>query len=157
MTVKPIPDGYHSITPYLVLDNAKGALDFYKRAFGAIETVRMPAPGGKVGHAEIRIGDSVVMLADESPQMGAKSAKTIGGSPVSLMIYVENVDKQFAQALAAGGKELRPLKNQFYGDRSGTLEDPFGITWTIATHVEDVSADEMRKRMAAMMQATSPS
>lgn len=157
MTVKPIPDGYHSITPYLILDNAKGALDFYKRAFGAIETVRMPAPGGKIGHAEIRIGDSVVMFADESPQMGAKSAKTIGGSPVSLMIYVEDVDEQFPKALAAGGKELRPLKNQFYGDRSGTLEDPFGITWTIATHVENVSADEMRKRMAAMMQATSPS
>jgi PhnB protein len=152
MTVKPIPDGYHSITPYLILDNATGALDYYKRAFGAIETVRMPAPGGKVGHAEILIGDSVVMLADESPQMGAKSAKSIGGSPVSLMIYVENVDEQFPKALAAGGKELRPLKNQFYGDRSGTLEDPFGITWTIATHVEDVSADEMRKRMAAMMQ-----
>ena len=157
MAVKPIPDGYHSITPYLILDNAKGALDFNKRAFGATETVRMPAPGGKIGHAEIRIGDSVVMFADESPQMGAKSAKTIGGSPVSLMIYVENVDEQFPKALAAGGKELRPLKNQFYGDRSGTLEDPFGITWTIATHVEDVSADEMRKRMAAMMQATSPS
>jgi PhnB protein len=152
MTVRPIPDGYHSITPYLILDNATAALDFYKRAFGAIETVRMPAPGGKIGHAEILIGDSVVMFADESPQMGAKSAKTIGGSPVSLMIYVENVDEQFPKALAAGGKELRPLKNQFYGDRSATLEDPFGITWTIATHVEDVSADEMRKRMAAMMQ-----
>jgi PhnB protein len=151
MTVKPIPDGYHSITPYLILDNAAAAIDYYKKAFGAIETVRMPAPGGKIGHAEILIGDSVVMLADESPQMGAKSARSIGGSPVSLMIYVENVDEQFAKAIAAGAKELRPVKNQFYGDRSGTLEDPFGLTWTISTHVEDVSAEEMKKRMAAMM------
>lgn len=151
MTVKPIPDGYHSITPYLVLNDATAAINYYKRAFGAIETLRLPAPGGRIGHAELLIGDSVVMLADENPQMGARSAKTIGGSPISIMLYVENVNEAFPKAVAAGGKELRPLKDQFYGDRSGTFEDPFGITWTIGTHVEDVSADEIQKRMAAMM------
>jgi PhnB protein len=151
MAVKPIPDGYHSITPYLVLHDATAAINYYKRAFGAIETLRLPAPGGRIGHAELLIGDSVVMLADENPQMGIKSAKTIGGSPISIMLYVENVNDAFPRALAAGGKELRPLKDQFYGDRSGTFEDPFGITWTIATHVEDVSAEEIQKRMAAMM------
>jgi PhnB protein len=111
----------------------------------------LPAPGGRIGHAELLIGDSVIMLADENPQMGAKSAKTIGGSPISIMLYVENVNESFPKALAAGGQELRPLKDQFYGDRSGTFEDPFGITWTLGTHVEDVSAEEIQRRMAAMM------
>lgn len=151
MPVKPIPDGYHSITPYLVLHDATAAIEYYKRAFGAIETLRLPAPGGRIGHAELLIGDSVVMLADENPQMGAKSAKTIGGSPISIMLYVENVDQAFPKALAAGGQQLRPLTTQFYGDRSGTFEDPFGIAWTLGTHIEDVSAEEIQKRMAAMM------
>jgi PhnB protein len=150
MAVKPIPDGYRAVTPYLIVHNAAAAIDFYKRAFGAIETFRLPGPDGKIGHAEMLIGDSPIMLADEAPQMGAKSAKSIGGSPISIMLYVENVDERYPKAIAAGAKELRPLKNQFYGDRSGTLEDPFGITWTIGTHVEDVSPEELQKRMAAM-------
>ncbi len=150
MAVKPIPDGYRSVTPYLIVHNAVAAIDFYKRAFGAIETFRLPGPDGRIGHAELLIGDSPIMLADEAPQMGARSAKSIGGSPISIMLYVENVDEQYPKAIAAGAKELRPLKNQFYGDRSGTLEDPFGITWTIGTHVEDVSSAELQKRMAAM-------
>jgi PhnB protein len=151
MAVKPIPDGYRTVTPYLIVHDAAAAINFYKRAFGAIETFRLPGPDGRIAHAEMLIDDSPIMLADEAPQMGAKSAKTIGGSPISIMLYVENVDEQYPKAIAAGGKELRPLKNQFYGDRSGTLEDPFGITWTIGTHVEDVSSDELQKRMAAMM------
>jgi PhnB protein len=151
MAVKPIPDGYRAVTPYLIVNDAAAAISFYKRAFGAIETFRLPGPDGRIGHAEMLIGDSPIMLADEAPQMGARSAKTIGGSPISIMLYVENVDEQYPKAIAAGGKELRPLKNQFYGDRSGTLEDPFGITWTIGTHVEDVSSEELQKRMAAMM------
>src|SRR5512132_1434173 len=109
MAVKPIPEGYHSVTPYLIVDDDTRALEFYKNAFGAVETVRMPAPGGRIGHAEIRIGDSTVMLADEYPSMGARSAKTIGGSPISLMIYVEDVDRQVARAVAAGGTLTRPL------------------------------------------------
>jgi PhnB protein len=147
MTVKPIPDGYHSITPYLIVHDAAAAIDYYKRAFGAIETFRLPRPDGKVAHAELLIGDSVVMLADEAPAMMARSAKLIGGSPISMLVYVENVDERFAKALAAGGRELRALTNQFYGDRSGTLEDPFGISWTIATRVEDLSLEEVQRRM----------
>jgi PhnB protein len=150
MAVKPIPEGYHAVTPYLIVNDASAAIDFYKRAFGATELFRLPGPGGKIMHAEIKIGNSPIMLADESPQMGAKSAKTIGGSPISVMLYVENVDERYPKAIAAGGKELRPLKDQFYGDRSGTLEDPFGITWTIGSHVEDVSSAELQKRMASM-------
>ncbi len=147
--VKPIPDGYHSITPYIIVHDAKRALEFYKQAFGAIETLRMDAPGGKIGHAEIKIGNSPVMLADEHPEMGAKSPRTIGGSPVSLMIYVEDVDKVFARAVAAGAQVKRPVADQFYGDRSGGLEDPFGHNWWIATHKEDISHEEMQKRAAA--------
>lgn len=147
--VKPIPEGYHSVTPYLIINGASDAIDFYKRAFGAIELFRMPQPDGKVGHAEIKIGNSHVMLADEHPAMGYKSPATLGGSPVSLMIYVEDVDNVFNQAIAAGGKEEKPLQNQFYGDRSGTLTDPFGHVWHISTHIEDVSPEEMDKRMAA--------
>jgi PhnB protein len=156
MHVKPIPEGYHSVTPYLIVHDAAAAIDFYKRAFGAIERMRLPMPGGRLGHAEVQIDDSVVMLADEHPEMGVKSAKTIGGSPVSLLIYVENVDEAFPKALAAGGKEIRPLATQFYGDRSGVLVDPFGIQWTIASHVENVSLEEVQNRMAAMMKNKQP-
>ena len=146
---KPIPDGYHSVTPYLIINGATAALDYYTRAFGAVELFRMPAPGGKVGHAEIKIGDSPIMLADESPEMGYKSPQSLGGSPVSIMIYVEEVDTVFSRAIAAGGKEQRPVKDQFYGDRSGTLEDPFGHVWHVATHTEDVSPEEMERRAKA--------
>ncbi|HEV7226688.1 MAG TPA: VOC family protein [Pirellulales bacterium] len=149
MPVKPIPDGYHSVTPYLIVDGAAKALDFYQRAFGAKELFRMPHPDGKIGHAEIKIGDSPIMLADEFPEMGARSPQSLGGTPVSIMLYVENVDKLTEQAVAAGAKIVRPLKNQFYGDRSATLADPFGHTWHIATHIEDVSSEEMQKRAAA--------
>ncbi|MET0987747.1 MAG: VOC family protein [Steroidobacteraceae bacterium] len=152
MALKPIPDGYHSVTPYLVIDGAADALEFYKRAFGATELFRMPAPDGKIGHAEIKIGDSAVMLADEYPEMGARSPRALGGAGVSLMIYVERVDDVFKQALKAGAKELQPLENKFYGDRSGTVQDPFGHVWTIATHVEDVSTEEVRRRAQAQTQ-----
>jgi PhnB protein len=148
--VKPIPDGYHAVTPYLIVDGAARALDFYKRAFDAKELMRIPSPGDKIGHAEIKIGDSVIMLADEHPEMDARSPGHFGGSPISLMIYVEDVDKQFKQALAAGGTELRPLEDKFYGDRSGTLKDPFGHSWHLSTHKEDVSMEEMNRRMAAL-------
>ena len=148
--VKAIPDGYHSVTPYLIIDGAARALDFYKRAFDAKELMRIPSPGDKIGHAEIKIGDSVIMLADEHPEMDARSPSHYGGSPVSIMIYLEDVDKQFKQAIAAGGIEVKPLTDQFYGDRSGTLKDPFGHSWHLSTHKEDVSMEEMNRRMAAM-------
>ena len=151
MPVSPIPEGYHSVTPYLVMKNAATAIEFYKKAFGAVELLRMAAPGGKIGHAEIKIGDSPVMLADEYPDMGSKGPESLGGTPVSLMIYVDDVDKIYPQAIAAGGKEVRPLQNQFYGDRSGTLTDPFGHVWTISTHVEDVPEEELAKRAEAAM------
>lgn len=146
---KPIPEGYHSVTPYLIINGATAALDYYTRAFGAVELFRMPAPEGKIGHAEIKIGDSPIMLADEAPEMGYKSPQSLGGSPVSIMIYVEDVDTVFNRAIAAGGKEQRPVKDQFYGDRSGTLEDPFGHVWHVATHKEDVSPEEMERRAQA--------
>jgi PhnB protein len=149
MTVKPIPDGYHSVTPYLIISGAAAAIDYYKQAFGASELMRMPAPGGKIGHAEIKIGDSPIMLADEHPEMGYKSPQTLGGSPVSIMIYVTDVDTVFDRAIAAGGKVQRPVKDQFYGDRMGTLEDPFGHIWHVTTHTEDVSPEEMKQRMNA--------
>jgi PhnB protein len=149
MTVKAIPDGYHSVTPYLIISGAAAAIDFYKQAFGASELLRMPAPGEKIGHAEIKIGDSPIMLADEAPEMGYQSPQTLGGSPVSIMIYVDDVDTVFDRAVAAGGKVQRPLKDQFYGDRMGTLEDPFGHIWHVATHTEDVSPEEMKRRMNA--------
>ena len=151
MPVSPIPEGYHSVTPYLVMKNAAAAIEFYKEAFGAVELLRMAAPGGKIGHAEIKIGDSPVMLADEYPDMGFKGPESLGGTPVSLMIYVDDVDKIYPQAIVAGGKEVRPLQNQFYGDRSGTLTDPFGHVWTISTHVEDVPEEELAKRAEAAM------
>lgn len=146
MAVTPIPEGYHSVTPYLIINGAAAAIDFYKRAFGATELMRMPTPEGKIAHAEIRIGDSAIMLADESPEMGHRSPKALGGTGVSLMIYLDDVDETFKRAIANGAKELQPLKNQFYGDRSGTLQDPYGHVWTIATHVEDVPPDEMERR-----------
>ena len=149
MAVQPIPDGYHSVTPYIIVDGAAQAIKYYRKAFGATEIMRMPGPDGKIMHAEIQIGDSRVMLADEFPDMGAKGPRSFGGSPLFLMIYVEDVDRVYNRALEAGGTEVRPLQNQFYGDRSGTLSDPFGHQWTLATHVEDVAAEEMQKRMAA--------
>jgi PhnB protein len=148
--VKPVPDGYHTATPYLIVDGGAIAIDFYQRAFGAKEIMRVSAPGGKVGHAEIKIGDSVIMLADEAPEMDARSPKFHRGSPVSILLYVEDVDKQFAQAVAAGGTATRPVADQFYGDRSGSLKDPFGHTWHLSTHKEDVSPEEIKKRMDAM-------
>jgi PhnB protein len=146
MAVKPIPDNYRTVTPYLIVNDAARALDFYKQALGATERMRLDGPGGKVGHAEIELGDSVIMLADEFPEMGARSPQSLGGSPVSLLLYVEDVDARVARAVAAGATLLRPVKDQFYGDRSGTLADPFGHTWTIATHTEDVSPEEMNRR-----------
>jgi PhnB protein len=147
--VKPVPEGYHTVTPYLIVDGGVAALEFYKKAFGAKETFRMPMPGGKLGHAEFRIGDSNIMMADEHPEMGYRSPKGLGGSPVSIVLYVDDVDSLAKQAVAAGAKELRAVQDQFYGDRTGTFEDPFGHVWTICTHVEDVSPEEMEKRMKA--------
>jgi PhnB protein len=152
MAVKPIPDGYHSVTPYLVVQGAAGALDFYKKAFGATEIMRFPTPDGRIGHAEIRLGDSVVMLADEHPEMNFRGPRSYGGTPVSLMIYVNDVDSVARQAVAAGAKEIRPVTDQFYGDRAGTFEDPYGHVWTIATHKEEVSSEEMQRRLKATTQ-----
>jgi PhnB protein len=150
MAVKPIPDGYHTVTPYLIVKDAARALDFYRKAFGARELMRFPGPGGKVLHAEIKIGDSPIMLADECPEMSARSPQALGGTPVGIALYVEDVDAVFNRAVAAGAKVLKPVQDQFYGDRSGTVTDPFGHQWTVATHKEDVSFEEMQKRMAAM-------
>jgi PhnB protein len=146
MAVKPIPEGYHSLTPYLIIKGAGAAIDYYKKVFGATERMRMDGPGGTIGHAEIVIGNSTIMLADEHPDMGFRSPKTLGGSPVSLVLYIEDVDTVFKRAVDAGAKSQRPVENQFYGDRMGTLEDPFGHVWSIATHVEDVSPEEMARR-----------
>jgi PhnB protein len=149
MPPRPIPEGYHTITPYLIVTGAAGAIEFYKHAFGAKEVMRIPHPDGRIGHAELQLGDSRIMLADEFPEIGARSPMSLGGTPVSILLYVEDVDAVTTRALAAGAKLLRPLKDQFYGDRTGTLSDPFGHQWTIATHKEDVSPDEMKKRAAA--------
>jgi PhnB protein len=151
--VKPIPDGYSNVTPYLIVADGAGAIDFYKRIFGASVAVNMPRPDGRVMHAELRIGNSLIMLADEHPEVGARSPQAIGGSPVSFLLYVEQVDAVTQKAEAAGATILRPPKDQFYGDRTATLTDPFGHQWTVATHVEDVSPEEMRKRVAAMAAA----
>jgi PhnB protein len=152
MAINAIPDGYHSVTPYLIVKGAAAAIDFYTRAFGATELMRMPSPEGRIGHAELRIGDSVIMLADEHPEMGHRGPQSLGGAGVSLMLYVERVDEVFKRSIANGAKELQPIKNQFYGDRSGTLQDPFGYNWTVATHVEDVSEAEMQQRAEKFMQ-----
>ncbi|HEY0728214.1 MAG TPA: VOC family protein [Pyrinomonadaceae bacterium] len=147
--VKPIPEGYHSVTPYLCVNGAVDAIEYYKKAFGAIELFRMEHEG-KIGHAEIKIGDSPIMLADEFPEMGFVSPATLGGSPVGIMIYVDDVDTIYKQALDAGGVEKKPVQDQFYGDRSGTLTDPYGHVWTVATHKEDVAPEEIEKRLASM-------
>jgi PhnB protein len=148
MSVNPIPKGYHTATPYLVVKGGVQAMEFYKKAFGAIEMVRMPLPDGRLGHAEIKIGDSMIMFADEFPERGHVSPTTLGGSPVGVMLYVTDVDAVIAQAKSAGATEIEPVTDKFYGDRSGALKDPFGHLWTIATHVEDVTPEEMQKRMA---------
>lgn len=153
--VKKIPAGYHSVTPYLVVGDAARAIDFYKKAFGATETVRMGAPGGKIGHAELKIGDSMIMISDE--MMGNKSPKTIGGSPVSIFLYVEDVDSVFKQAVNAGAKSDAPPTDMFWGDRYGKLTDPFGHAWAVATHIEDVAPAEMEKRAKAAMAQMSQS
>jgi PhnB protein len=150
-SVKPIPDGYPRVSAYLVIDGASDALDFYKDVFGASERMRMGDPSGKVGHAELAIGDSVVMLADEYPEMDAVGPKTVGGTPVTMSVYVEDVDATFDRAVKAGAKALRPVENQFYGDRSGQFLDPFGHKWSVASHIEDVPPDEMAKRAAEAM------
>lgn len=149
--VNPIPDGYPRVTPYLCIDGASDAIEFYATVFGATERGRMPAPEGKVGHAELQIGDSLIMLSDEFPGMGARSPKAIGGSPVTMSVYVEDVDAVFARAVQAGANALSPVEDQFYGDRSGQFEDPFGHRWSVATRVEDVPPEEMEKRAAAAM------
>ncbi len=149
--VKPIPEGYHSITPYLYVRAASAAIEFYKNVFDATETVRMAGPNGRIMHAELKIGDSIVMLADENPSSGVMSPQTVGGFSGGLHLYVENVDAVIQKAVDNGAKLLRPIKNQFYGDRSGSVLDPFGHMWSVATHVEDVSPEEMNKRMTAAM------
>lgn len=149
--VKAIPDGYHVVTPYLVVKGAADAIEFYTRAFGAHERFRMPAPDGSLMHAEIQIGDSAVMLSDENPQMGSTAPPTLGGSAGSLLVYVEDVDGAYQQAVDAGAKALMPVTEMFWGDRYGEVQDPFGHRWAIATHVEDVSPEEMEKRAAAAM------
>lgn len=147
--VNPIPEGYHSVTPYLSIKGAAKAIDYYKQVFGATELFRMAAPDGKIGHAEIKIGNSPIMVADEFPEMEFVSPQTLGGSPIGLMIYVDDVDTMFNKAISAGATQVKPLQDQFYGDRSGTLKDPFGHVWTVATHVEDVAPEELQKRAAA--------
>jgi PhnB protein len=150
MAVKPIPDGYHAVTPYLIVKDATKAIDFYKHAFGATELFRMPGPGGRVSHAELKLGDSMIMLADENPQSGPRAPSTDERAAVSLYLYVPDVDAVFRRSLSAGAKSIREVADQFYGDRNGTLVDPFGHVWSIGTHVEDVSPEELKRRMAAM-------
>ncbi len=145
--VQPIPAGYHTVTPYLIVRGAAAAIEYYKKAFGATETVRMNSPDGKsVAHAEIKIGDSMVMLADEMPAMGARAPQSLGGSPISIVLYVEDADAVYSRAVAGGGKVARAIEDQFYGDRVGMVEDPFGHVWVISTHVEDVPPDELARR-----------
>ena|SRR5438105_4930229 len=151
MTVKKIPEGHNRVSPYLIVDGAARALEFYARAFGAVEMFRHEAPGGKIGHAEVRIGDTVIMLADEFPDHDAHAPRKYGGSPVSLHLYCEDVDAVAAKAIAAGAKVKRPVADQFYGDRLGTLEDPFGHTWHVSTHIEDVAAEELTRRAEKAM------
>ena len=149
MSVKPIPEGYHSVTPYLIVRGAADAIEFYTKAFGAVELFRFPAPDGKIGHAEIKVGDSPIMLADEYPDMGYNGPQSLGGSPVSLMIYVADVDAVFNQAVAMGATAKEAVQDKFYGDRMGTVIDPFGHRWHLATHKEDVSVEEMQRRAQA--------
>ena len=148
--VEPIPEGHPAVSPYLIVDDAPRALEFYKKAFGAKELMRHAGPDGRIGHAEIRIGNSILMLADEHLEVDAKSPKTVGGTPVKLHLYVKDVDAVARQATAAGAKVVRPVQDQFYGDRNGMLEDPFGHQWHVSTHIEDVSPAELRRRAAQM-------
>ncbi|MCE9604005.1 MAG: VOC family protein [Planctomycetia bacterium] len=152
MKALPVPAGFRGVTPYLIVREAGKAIEFYKRAFGAQEIMRIAGPGEMIGHAELKIGEGVIMLADEFPDMGFRGPESLGGTPVSMMFYVENVDAQVEAAIAAGAKIKKPLQNQFYGDRSATLTDPFGHVWTIATHIEEVPAEEMQKRAAAFIE-----
>ena len=147
--VKAIPDGYHSVTPYLCIKGAAAAIDFYKKAFGAVELFRMAQPNGQIGHAEIKIGDSPIMLSDECPEANAISPNPLGGSSVSILIYVEKVDDVFKAAIDAGATETSAVQDKFYGDRMGSLKDPFGHIWHIGTHIEDVSPEEMENRVSA--------
>ena len=149
--VQPIPQGYHSVTPYLVVDDAAKAIDFYKRAFDAKEKVRMEGPAGKIAHAEIQIGDSMVMLGDEMPQMDTKAPRSLGGTTAGILIYVKDADAAFNKAVSAGAKVTMPLADMFWGDRYGRLMDPFGHSWSLATHKEEVAPEEMKKRMQAEM------
>lgn len=149
-SVQPIPEGYPQVTPYLSVDGAAAAIDFYGAVLGATERMRMPAPDGKIGHAELQLGDSVIMLSDEHPEMGILGPKSVGGTAVTISVYVEDVDSVFEKAVQAGAKALRPVENQFYGDRSGQFEDPFGHRWNVASHIENVPPDEMAKRAEAM-------
>ncbi len=146
--VNPIPDGYPRVTPYLIVDGADAAIDFYKSVLGASERMRMEGPDGRIGHAELELGDSVIMLADEHPEMDIRGPKTVGGTPVSLHVYVEDVDAVFERAIGSGARALHPVEDKFYGDRLGSFEDPFGHHWNVASHVEDISPDEMSKRAA---------
>lgn len=155
MAANAIPEGYHSVTPYLICKNARQAIEFYQKAFNAEVKLILDMPGGGVAHGEILIGNSHVMLADEQPEMNFSSPQSIGGSPVSLMVYLEDVDKAFAQAIDAGAEQLRAVEDQFYGDRAGTLKDPFGHTWTLATHIEDLSEQELEQRFQELMQQMS--
>lgn len=150
MSTSHIPEGNSAVTPYLFIDGAAEAIDYYAKVFNAMEIMRMPGPGGKLMHAEIKIGDSVIMLADENPDYNALGPKSVGGTPVMICAYVKDVDSVVEAAIAAGGTLEREVQDQFYGDRSGAVVDPFGHRWTIATHIEDVSPEEMEKRMAAM-------
>jgi len=154
MPVSPIPPGYHSVTPYITVRGAAKAIEFYKQAFGAIEIMRYAMPDGTIAHAEIKIGDSPVMLSDEMPAFGNRGPESLGGASGGLMVYLPNVDEAFAQAVAAGAKVFKPLQDQFYGDRSGSVTDPFGHVWTLSTHIEDVPEEEMMKRFDAVMKSS---
>ena len=149
-TAKPIPEGYPQVTPYLVVDGANAAIEFYAKVFGTRERMRLPGPDDTVGHAELQLGDSLILLADEAPQVGARGPKAVSGTPVTISVYVDDVDGVVDRAVSAGAKVLRPVEDQFYGDRVGQFEDPFGHRWSVATHVEDVPPDEMARRAAEM-------
>jgi PhnB protein len=149
MAVRPVPEGYNTLTPYLSIRGAADAIEFYKKAFGATEVMRMAQPDGRIGHAELQLGDSRLMLADEHPEMDFRSPRSLGGTPVMLHLYVDDVDTVVGRAVAAGAKVLRPIQDQFYGDRSGTVADPYGHVWHVATHKEDLSPEEIGRRAAA--------
>lgn len=152
MAVSPIPPGYHTLTPYLIVDNAAAAMDFYQKAFGAVEILRLSGPEEKIGHAELQIGNSRFMLADEHPIMGFVGPNTLGGTTISLLVYVPDVDGVYHQAIKAGAKMLKPIQDQFYGDRSGSIVDPFGHIWTLATRKEEITNEEIKERMTKMFE-----